>query len=415
MNNSRRHVQVLSDHTGFHLPHAGPLQRTRCNPISCASSGFEKVRLNLSGALRKLPIMPDPKFSKPWHGIPREEIHWNPAIVEEACIGCGTCVTGCSRLVYRFDFDRKKPVVVDPLNCMVGCTTCANTCPANAIVFPPIETVLALEGRVDVRHAIENDLLARRDILASPFTVPHPDRIISLAVTEKTRMTPDVLRIVLAPVETGACFCEFVPGQYIELWQPDSDHMSRSYSIANAPHGDGRIELHIRRVAGGRFTEWVFDEMQVGDRLKARGPLGAFTFRSLPEVPLLFVAGGTGFAPIHALLEQQIRFQPARDMVLVWGMHSATQFYDLDGLAALALAAPGLKIVLAAEDGARADLPRSVTLVEGSVLDALASAPLVTGRDIYVAGPPTLLRALSADLTRRGVDQRRIHIDSFGV
>jgi NAD-dependent dihydropyrimidine dehydrogenase PreA subunit len=77
--------------------------------------------------------MPDPKFLKPWHGVPRERIHWNPAVIEEACIGCGTCVTGCNRLVYRFDFERKKAVVVDPLNCMVGCTTCANTCPTHAI------------------------------------------------------------------------------------------------------------------------------------------------------------------------------------------------------------------------------------------------------------------------------------------
>jgi len=69
--------------------------------------------------------MPNPQFTKPWHGVPRDAIHWNPTIIEDACIGCGTCVTGCSRLVYRFDFDRKKPVVVDALNCMVGCTTCA--------------------------------------------------------------------------------------------------------------------------------------------------------------------------------------------------------------------------------------------------------------------------------------------------
>jgi CDP-4-dehydro-6-deoxyglucose reductase len=65
--------------------------------------------------------MPNPQFTKPWHGVPREQINWNPTVVEAACIGCGTCVTGCSRLVYRFDFERKKSVVVDPLNCMVGC------------------------------------------------------------------------------------------------------------------------------------------------------------------------------------------------------------------------------------------------------------------------------------------------------
>lgn len=359
--------------------------------------------------------MPDPKFTKPWHGVPRAEIHWNPTILEDFCIGCGTCVTGCSRLVYRFDFDRKKPVVVDPLNCMVGCTTCANTCPANAIVFPPLDSVLALEGRAEVRQAVEDDLLARHDILASPLQVPHPDRIITLAVAEKTVLTRDVLRLVLVPVQLGACFCEFVPGQYIELWQPGSDHLSRSYSIANAPDGSGRIELHLRRVAGGRFTGWAFDAMQVGDTLRARGPLGAFTMRSASDVPLLFVAGGTGFAPVHALVEQQTRFQPSRDMVLVWGMRAADQFYALDELAALAATAPGLWIVLAAEEGTRVELPDRITQVAGTVVNALADPALVEGRDIYAAGPPMLLRALTADLARRGIDRARLNIDSFGV
>ena len=158
--------------------------------------------------------------------------------MEDVCIGCGTCVFGCSRLVYHFDFDRKKPVVFDPLNCMVGCIICANTCPANAIVFPSLDSVLALESRAEVRHAIEDDLLARRDVLASSSD-------------------------------------QKVPHQYIELWQLGSDYLSRSYSIANAPHGDRRIELHLRQVAGGRFSDWAFDEMQVGDRVRARGPLGA--------------------------------------------------------------------------------------------------------------------------------------------
>ena len=90
--------------------------------------------------------MPDPKFAKPWHGIPREQIAWHPTVDAAACIGCGTCVTGCGRLVYRFDYDAKKAVVIDPLNCMVACITCANTCPTHAISFPPLETVRALHG-----------------------------------------------------------------------------------------------------------------------------------------------------------------------------------------------------------------------------------------------------------------------------
>lgn len=361
--------------------------------------------------------MPDPKFTKPWHGVSRESIHWNPTIIEEACIGCGTCVTGCSRLVYRYDFERKKPVVVDPLNCMVGCTTCANTCPVHAIAFPSLDSVLALEARADVRHAVEDDLLARRDVLESPLTIPHPDRIITLRVSAIDRGTADVIRVTLTPVTPGECFCEFSAGQYIELWQPDSSHLSRAYSIANAPHADGSIDLHIRRVESGRFTTWAFDDMKVGDQLQARGPLGNFTLRSVPDVPLLFIAGGTGLAPVLALLEQQVQLFPERDMVLLWGMRNVTDFYATDALQALAAQAPQLRIVLVAENLLKnSSDSEHLHIIKGDVLDALEDNGLLNGqRDIYAAGPPAMLRALARALDERKVGKERVHMDSFGI
>jgi CDP-4-dehydro-6-deoxyglucose reductase len=320
-------------------------------------------------------------------------------------------------LVYRFDFERKKPVVVDPLNCMVGCTTCANTCPAHALVFPPIESVLALEGRALVRHAVEDDLQTRHDILASGMSVPHPDRIITLAVQSIDKPGGDVLRVVLAPVTTGECFCEFAPGQYIELWQPESSHLSRSYSIANAPHGDGSITLHIRRVDGGRFTQWAFDAMKLGDTLKARGPLGSFTMRSPADVPLLFIAGGTGLAPVLALLEQQVQFAANRDMVLLWGVRQVADLYALDALQALSVRAPGLRITLAVEKlPSPAAVSQAIHFVEGSVLDAMANDAVLPGqRDIYAAGPPVMLREVAHALDRAGVARSRVYMDSFGV
>ena len=361
--------------------------------------------------------MPNPQFTKPWHGVPREQIAWNPTILEDACIGCGTCVTGCSRLVYRFDFERKKPVVIDPLNCMVGCTTCANTCPAHAIEFPPIESVLALEGQARVRHSVEDDLQQRHDVLAAPSSIPHPDRIVMLTVAAIERPTPEVLQLTLAPVTPGECFCEFTPGQYIELWQPDSTHLSRAYSIANAPHGDGSIVLHIRRVDGGRFTTWAFDGMKVGDRLQARGPLGAFTMRSPASTPLLFIAGGTGLAPVLALIEQQARFDTQRDMVLLWGMRRSADFYAIDALRGLLAQAPGLRVRLVAEQpGDTATGSERLAFEGGTVLDALARDPdVLTGRDLYIAGPPAMLRGLTQALNARGIDGRRMHIDSFGI
>jgi NAD-dependent dihydropyrimidine dehydrogenase PreA subunit len=78
---------------------------------------------------------------KPWHGISRENIKWHPTVDESKCIGCGMCVTGCARKVYGFDYDKKKPVVLRPNNCMVACVTCANTCLRDVISFPPVENI----------------------------------------------------------------------------------------------------------------------------------------------------------------------------------------------------------------------------------------------------------------------------------
>lgn len=82
--------------------------------------------------------MPSPEgVIKPaWRGIPREEINWHPTVELELCIGCGICVIGCGKEVYKFDFEKNVPVVANPLNCLVGCTTCENTCPQHAISFP---------------------------------------------------------------------------------------------------------------------------------------------------------------------------------------------------------------------------------------------------------------------------------------
>ena len=83
--------------------------------------------------------MPDPKFTQPWHGVPRDEINWHPSVDEDLCTGCGLCVTGCGRGVFAYDYERQKAVVVEPLHCMVGCVTCANVCLDGAITFSPLQ------------------------------------------------------------------------------------------------------------------------------------------------------------------------------------------------------------------------------------------------------------------------------------
>ncbi|MGD9629371.1 MAG: FAD-binding oxidoreductase [Pyrinomonadaceae bacterium] len=360
--------------------------------------------------------MPDPKFSKPWHGIPRESIVWNPTVDEDACIGCGTCVTGCSRLVYRYDYELRKAVVVDPLNCMVGCTTCANTCPTNAIHFPSISTIFALEAQTGVHHAIEDDLVQRKEQLEYQGNIPHPDRVLSMRIAEKEIINNRTLLLRLTPITTGDCFCEFIPGQYVEIIPSNGEWLPRAYSIGNAPQNDGSIELQIRYVEGGRLSVWLFEELMRGDVIQVRGPRGNFTMRSLPERPLLFVAGGTGFAPIKALIDQQIELDSQRRLELFWGLGTAADIYETGTLIDWKDKAPQLECTLAIDRGELPQLPSGIRAVSGRLAEViLSSGHQFDETDAYVAGPPIMMPGVMEAIITRGVDAKNIHIDSFGL
>lgn len=76
-----------------------------------------------------------------WWGIPRKEIPWYPQVDYKKCIGCGLCFMTCGRVVYDWDFKQMRPIVARPYNCLVGCSTCANLCPREAINFPSLEVL----------------------------------------------------------------------------------------------------------------------------------------------------------------------------------------------------------------------------------------------------------------------------------
>ncbi|RLF13113.1 MAG: 4Fe-4S ferredoxin [Thermoprotei archaeon] len=98
-----------------------------------------------------------------WYGVPREEITWHPTVDPELCMGCGICVINCGRGVFQFDYNRNVPVVARPLNCLVGCTTCQNTCPQHAISFPPLSYLHKLIKKYRVIQRSREELLANRE------------------------------------------------------------------------------------------------------------------------------------------------------------------------------------------------------------------------------------------------------------
>jgi NAD(P)H-flavin reductase len=149
----------------------------------------------------------------------------------------------------------------------------------------------------------------------------------SATVESMQRLAPDVMRVILK-LEGGEGIA-FYAGQYVNVLLEDG--AKRSFSFATAPSLSGpmreRIELHIRRIAGGRYTTHVFERMRTGDRVRFEGPLGSFFLREDSAKPMIFVAGSTGFAPVKSMLEYAFSRGMQRRMILYWGVRRPADLY----------------------------------------------------------------------------------------
>ena len=139
------------------------------------------------------------------------------------------------------------------------------------------------------------------------------------------RLSDEVMRL-LVTLPAGETL-RFVAGQYINILLADGQR--RAFSFANPPHQSEHIELHVRLIAGGRFTTHVFTRMKVGDDLRFEGPLGSFFLRESGR-PIIFVAGATGFAPIKSIVEDAFHRGMHRPMLLYWGVRRPKDLYMME-------------------------------------------------------------------------------------
>ena len=151
-------------------------------------------------------------------------------------------------------------------------------------------------------------------------------RIMPTKVHKKEFLADDVVRLYLKLPDSERL--QFLAGQYVDILLKDG--RKRSFSIANAPHDDAYIELHIRHVDGGDFTGYVCDELQEKDILRIEGPHGSFFLREESRRPMIFVAGGTGFAPIKGIIEHILAENLDLPMHLYWGVRDHKDLYLAD-------------------------------------------------------------------------------------
>jgi len=218
-------------------------------------------------------------------------------------------------------------------------------------------------------------------------------------------LTHDVVRLLLKLPDNQRL--QFRAGQYLDFLLADGRR--RAFSIANAPHDDEFIELHIRHVDGGQFTDWVFSQMEEKTILRIQAPLGTFTLDEDSDRPMIFMGGGTGFAPLKGQIEQAFEAGTERPMVLYWGVRSERDLYMGDLPAQWALERANFSFVPVLSEPGEGWQGRTGWVHE-SVLEDI---PDLSGHDLYMAGPPVMVNAARDAFRTAGMPDEHMHYDSF--
>lgn len=201
---------------------------------------------------------------------------------------------------------------------------------------------------------------------------------------------------------------QFLPGQYLDFLLKDGQR--RSFSLANTPEEDALLELHIRHVPGGRFTDHVFGAMKVKDIMRISGPYGSFFLRD-SDKPAIFLAGGTGFAPIKSMLGHAFHHQMDRQFVLYWGAKQLRDLY-LPALPARWQQEQNnfSFIPVLSEPAAGDHWPGRTGYVHQAVLADFAD---LSGYQVYACGAPPMVQAARRDFMARGLPEDAFFSDAF--
>src|SRR5947209_2638679 len=191
---------------------------------------------------------------------------------------------------------------------------------------------------------------------------------------------------------------QFLAGQYIDFLLKDGKR--RSFSLATPPHADELLELHIRHVPGGLFSDALFMQYKGREILRFEGPLGTFYLREESDKPIIFVAGGTGFAPIKGIIEHALHhdIQMTRPMVLYWGVRSKEDLYlpDLPGRWQSEHPGRFTYIPVLSEPKPEDAWRGRVGFVHQAVLSDFSD---LSGYDVYACGGPAMIDAAKRDFT----------------
>jgi len=226
-------------------------------------------------------------------------------------------------------------------------------------------------------------------------------------VSSKDRLCHDViaLKITLDNNER----LQYHAGQYIEFILKDGKH--RAFSIANAPHNDDLIELHIRHVDGGLFTDFLFESMPDNSSLQMQGPLGSFYLREDRHRPIIMMGGGTGFGPLKAMLEHIEHVGFDQPIYLFMGVRALRDLYMKEMANQWIEKNTNLTFIPVLSDPMKED---NWSGESGFVHQAVANKfPDLSAFDIYMSGPPPMVNAAVDLFVTQGASKENMFSDAF--
>ncbi|CRI63553.1 putative Ferredoxin--NAD(+) reductase [Thiocapsa sp. KS1] len=295
-----------------------------------------------------------------------------------------------------------------PYGCRDGkCGSCATRLLEGRVDYPSGQTE-ALEGQPEdtcltcQAVPVSDLVLGVREVAA---VARIEVRTLPCRVSRKERLNHDVMRLFLKLPENQRL--RFLAGQYLDFILRDGRR--RAFSIANAPHEDAELELHIRHVPGGEFTAYVFDSMPEKSILRIQGPLGTFFLREDSDRPVIMMGGGTGFAPLKGMIEHAIHRGFDRPIALYWGVRARRDLYLADLPETWSKRLPSFRFVpvLSEPDP---DWHGRTGFVHTAVLE---DHPDPSGYDVYMSGPPIMVEAGRIALEAAGLARDRMFSDAF--
>ncbi|WP_456418241.1 CDP-6-deoxy-delta-3,4-glucoseen reductase [Thiolapillus sp.] len=296
-----------------------------------------------------------------------------------------------------------------PYGCRNGfCGACIATLLAGEIEYPQGAPDKLLDASDDACLPCQAVPVSDVEIKAREIKTPQEiePRIMPVKVAKIEHLTDNVVRLYLKLPDEQRL--QFLAGQYLDFILEDGRR--RAFSIANAPHNDDFIELHIRHVDGGVFTDWAFTQMKEKTILRIEAPLGGFTLNEESGRPMLFIAGGTGFAPVKSQIEHAFHTGMERPMELYWGVRAQKDLYLPDLPRQWEQEHEHFTRFVPVLSAPEQDWNGRKGWVHEAVLEDHDN---LADYDIYMAGPPPMIKAARDAFHAVGVTDEQMYYDSF--